>query len=65
VKKTIIAITATAFMATALLATPASAFAPFIALGILAKKDPNWDAKQNAMNAKAMHSRHHSKKKKM
>jgi hypothetical protein len=63
VKKTIIAMTATAFVATTLLATPASAFAPLIALVILSKKDPNWDAKQSAMNAKAMHVRHHSKKK--
>ena len=61
-KKTIIAVTATAFMACSLLATPASAFAPLIALGILAKKDPSWDAGKNA-NAKA--PRHHAKKKKM
>jgi hypothetical protein len=64
-KTTIIAVTAAAFLASALVATPASAFAPFIALGILANKDPNWQAKQDAMNSKAMQTRHHSKKKKM
>ena len=64
-KKTLIAISATAFLATSLIATPASAFAPLIAIGILAKKDPNWDSKQSAMNAKAMQTHHHSKKKKM
>jgi hypothetical protein len=64
VKKTIIAITATAFLTSSLLAsTAASAWVPLLLLpivaGIKAKEDPNWSAKQ----AKAMHVRHHHKAK--